>query len=74
MGEVLLSPPEVYSQAGRGGPIVITSKVRKAESGRYWKVLCCWLFKNLFYLFGCTGSWLQHVGSSVFCAACEVFS
>ena len=31
------------------------------------------LFKNI-YLLGCTRSWWQHVGSSIFIAASEIFS
>ena len=30
-------------------------------------------FFNLFYLFGCTGSSLQHAGSSIFIATCGIF-
>ena len=30
-------------------------------------------FLNLFYLFGCVGSSLQHAGSSIFIAMCGIF-
>ena len=38
----------------------------------YQPLCCCFFFLNylLAYLFGCTGSKLKHVGSSIFIAAC----
>ena len=33
-----------------------------------------WMLCFLIYLFGCAGSYLQHVGSSVFTVACRIFS
>ena len=32
-----------------------------------------WMLCFLIYLFGCAGSYLQHVGSSVFTVACRIF-
>lgn len=33
-----------------------------------------WFFFSITYLFGCTGSYLQHVGSLIFVVACGIFS